>query len=332
MPDGTAQTPAPAAAVETPTPTVISEGTPTPTPASSATPTPTPAPAVSATPTPTPAPAPAATPAAFPDDWRQQYVAHAKGDDGLLKRLERYASPMAALDALIAAQNKISSGEIKVQSPFPEKGSDEQKAAWRKDNGIPEAPDKYELKFDDGLVIGEEDKPVVDEFLKAAHAANMKPADAKTALNFYFKNREAEIQARAEADSSQRQETLDALNAKYGGDFRRNINMAKSLIQTAPPEVAALIESARSNGEALFNNADFVDWWVNLARQVNPVATVVPGDGQAVASQIDARIAEIEGYMKAKKNSPEGKKYWGDPKIQAELRDLYSARDRTKAR
>jgi len=44
------------------------------------------------------------------DDWRQNYAGE---DDKMVKRLERYSSPKAALDALVAAQNKISSGELK---------------------------------------------------------------------------------------------------------------------------------------------------------------------------------------------------------------------------
>src|SRR3546814_3644725 len=50
----------------------------------------------------------------------------------------------------------------------------EQIAEWRKEQGIPEKPEDYDLKFDNGLVIGEADKPLVAEFLKASHATNVK--------------------------------------------------------------------------------------------------------------------------------------------------------------
>src|SRR3990172_7165987 len=52
----------------------------------------------------------ATPPGDCPADGRQQYA----GDDPKkLSRLERYASPKAALDALFAAQQRISSGELK---------------------------------------------------------------------------------------------------------------------------------------------------------------------------------------------------------------------------
>jgi hypothetical protein len=63
----------------------------------------------------------------------------------------------------------VSSGELKANVPFPEKGTDEEKAAWRKDAGIPDKPEAYDLKFEDGFVVGEDDKPMVDELPQAAH-------------------------------------------------------------------------------------------------------------------------------------------------------------------
>ena len=84
--------------------------------------------------------------------------------DKKLKKLGRYASPQAALDALFNAQARISSGELK--APLKEDATPEEKAAWRAENNIPETPDKYELKLSDGLIVGDADKPLVDDFLK----------------------------------------------------------------------------------------------------------------------------------------------------------------------
>ena len=49
-------------------------------------------------------------PTAWGEDWRDKV---AKGDAKKLSRLGRYASPEAVVDALIAAQNRISSGDLK---------------------------------------------------------------------------------------------------------------------------------------------------------------------------------------------------------------------------
>jgi hypothetical protein len=84
----------------------------------------------------TPAFTPAATPAAtalkaedqapkgvWPDAWREQW---AKDDAKKMSRISKYSSPEAAFDALIAAQNKISAGQVK--DPFPKDGTDADKA------------------------------------------------------------------------------------------------------------------------------------------------------------------------------------------------------------
>src|SRR6185503_7235267 len=81
-------------------------GDPAPAPAASA-PTPTPAPTGGdPAPTPTPAPAPAGNgepgQSTWPDDWQSRL---AKGDSKLAARFQRYASPEAMAEALIAAQN-----------------------------------------------------------------------------------------------------------------------------------------------------------------------------------------------------------------------------------
>src|SRR3546814_8159770 len=80
-----------------------------------------------------------------------------------------------------ALEQKLSSGEFK-KAIGPD-ATPEQIAEWRKEQGIPEKPEDYDLKFDNGLVIGEADKPLVAEFLKASHATNVTPAQAKAQID-----------------------------------------------------------------------------------------------------------------------------------------------------
>ena len=70
------------------------------------------------------------TEAAWPQDWRDQL---AGGDEKLVKRAQRYASPRDVWNALVAAQNRISSGELK--SVLPKDAKPEEIAAWRTEQG-----------------------------------------------------------------------------------------------------------------------------------------------------------------------------------------------------
>jgi len=110
----------------------------------------------------------------WPEDWRQTV---SKADEKVLSRLQRYASPEAALQALIAAQNRISAGELK--PVLGKNATPEQITEWRKEHGIPEAPDKYDLKDVKAENIPADMLALV---LKEAHATNQTPDQVKATI------------------------------------------------------------------------------------------------------------------------------------------------------
>lgn len=256
------------------------------------------------------------------DNWRQDYAGE---DEKMLKRLERYSSPKDALDALIAAQRKLSSGEF--QRPLKPDATPEEVAAWRSENGIPDSPEGYDVKLDGGYVVGEADRPMVDAFLKTAHDANMTPAQVKTALGWYASHQEKFLQAQAEADVSYRAKATDELRAEWGADYRRNVNLATSTLENAPPGLADNILGARlADGTPLGNNPDALRWLANLAREINPAATVLPNAGGNSLEALGTERANIEALMGDRTS-----KYWKGPeseKLQQRYRDIIAAQDK----
>lgn len=266
----------------------------------------------------------AVAPPAWPENWRQLHTT----DDKKLKQLERYASPSAALDALFEAQKKISSGELKAApAPFPADGTDEQKTAWRKDNGLPAKPEEYDLTFEDGTKISDEDKGMVGEFAKAAFDLNMSPAHTKGAIGAYLKIRDKEIDALMAKDTATRTENDNKLRQEWGGDYQRNINMIKGLLAQAPNGLAERMAIRRTGeGVPFGNDIDAMRWLADIARKVNPAIAVVPNAGQNVSGAIDDEIKAIETLMNSPKGSPEHKKYWDDDATQKRYRELLGAR------
>jgi len=304
--------------------------TPSPAPQPGATPAPTPAPVpnpIAAAPSPTPNPAPTPEPAqAWGDNWRQTYA----GEDAkLLARLERYQSPKAALDALIAAQNRISSGELR--KPLGENASSEEVASYRQQNGIPEKPEGYFEKLPEGLVIGAEDKPLFENFAKGLHALNADPKIAHYAVKWYNDFLDEQGAKTVEADTSQKTEVEDALRAEWGNDYRANINHIHGFLSSAPEGVAALVMNARGpDGRAILNDAHVVRWLASVSRELNPVGTIVPGSGGTSTATIDTEITGIEKLMGDRSSA-----YWKGPeasKMQARYRDLIDARETLKKR
>lgn len=270
-----------------------------------------------------PAPAPAADkPGDWPDDWRVKLSPDGKHS----KTLDRLASPNALLDSYLSLRQKVDSGELKATAAYPDKGTPEEQVAWRKSNGIPERAEDYQLKFSDGLVIGDADKPFVEGFLKTAHDSNATPEQVNKMLHWYYGSQEAALAAQEQKDVDYLHASEDTLRAEWGGEYRGNLNMIQSLVDTMPASIKDLFVSARlADGSVMMNHPDMARWLVHTSRTVNPVATVVPGAGANVAGAIDDEIATIEKTMRTDR-----KAYNNDPKMQQRLRDLYDARTRSK--
>lgn len=264
------------------------------------------------------------TQSVWPDTWREAYAGE---DEKKLSRVSKYASPTAAFDALIAAQNKISSGEYKQITPFPESGTDEEKNAWRASNGIPEAPDKYDLNFESGLVIGEDDKPIIDDFLNSAHSKNLPPDAVKSTIEWYYQNQEKMAEERAAADKELQNSTEDALRAEWGNEYRANLNRIHGLLDMAPEGVKDKILDARFiDGTPLGSDPDALKFLIDLALQVNPATTLVPGAGDNINGAIADELANLEKMMGNKTSD-----YWKGPhaeKNQQRYRDLVKAQER----
>lgn len=222
-----------------------------------------------------------ATKGYWPEDWRARI---AKGDEKTLKQVSRYQSPEAIWDKARALEQRLSSGELK--AALPKDAKPEEISAWRKDNGIPEKADGYDVN---DLKIGKEHKPVVDELLKMAHAANFTPDQARAGVEFYLSRQAAVREAVAAKDEKQRLETIDSLNVEWGSDFRRNINLVGNVLAKFPEKIRENLKSARMpDGTAIFNDPDVVKAFVALELMNNPVGIVAPsGDGEIGKSAMD---------------------------------------------
>jgi hypothetical protein len=262
-----------------------------------------------------------------PRDWATLRTQYAKGDEKLEKRLARYSSPEAVIDALIAAQAKISSGSLK--SVLPEKATPEQLAEWRAENGVPAKPEDYDTTLSNGMVVGEDDKPFVDKFTKQAHDLNMSQPQVQKVLEWYYADRENQVAEMRQADSANRAESEEAMRGEWGSEYKLNINLINGLLDTAPAGLKDKLFGARlADGTPLGDSPDALRWLANMARTVNPVATVAPGAGANAAQAIDT---ELEGLVKqmGDRDSP----YWkgtSSEKLQARYRELVSVKEKLR--
>ena len=270
--------------------------------------------------------APAAPPAApaedpkgyWPADWRSTV---SKGDAKILGRMERYASPEAAMQALIAAQNRISAGELK-----PVLGKDatpEQIKEWRDAHGIPEAPDKYALSKD--VKVDHLDKSVLDTVLAAAHASNQTPEQISATLKAWNQIETMASDKRAEADQKVQKDAEDLLRAEWGGEYRRNINLIQGLLdgQASPELKDKFLNGRLSDGTPIGSSPDALKMLASLALINNPTGTIVPGSEGNMMMGVNEEIAKIEGIMRTNRQT-----YNKDEAMQARYRELLAAREK----
>lgn len=263
-------------------------------------------------------------------DWATRRTEYAKGDEKLLKRLSRYASEEAVVDALIAAQNKIASGTLK--SALPENPTPEELSQWRAENGVPDSPEGYDVStLPDGLIVGDTDKPIVDGYLKVAHDMNLDPKVVQSTVQYFLQEQERQVAERQAADEELRVQSTIQLKQEMGSEFETNKNLIRNMLAGAPEGLADIILGARAgDGSPIASNPTMFRWLANMAREINPVATVVPGSGNNAAQAVESEIAALNKMM-GDRNS----EYWKGPnsaKNQARWRELNEFQRKTASR
>ncbi len=276
--------------------------------------------------------APAAAPATWPEDWRQRLA----GDDKkALKALERLSDPTAVWKKARELETKLSSGEYR-RVP-PKDATDEDLAAYRKEIGLPEKPEDYEISLPDGVVMGAADKPVFDSFKGIAHQANMTPDQLNAAANWYFQQQREQAEAQDDYDAEFRKTAEDELREEWGNDYRRNVNAISSVFAAAPEGVKERLLSGRipvydKDGNTvgmapLGNDPAVVRWLSSLALELNPASTIMPGTHANSMQSIDDELDALRKRMSEDRDA-----YFKDEKAQARYKELLAAKDKINAR
>lgn len=250
----------------------------------------------------------------WPADWREKA---AGGDAKVMARLNRYASPKALAEALIAAQNRISQGDLK---PILKKdATDEQIKEYREAHGIPESADKYDLT---GFKVSDEDKPMIEAYLAKAHATNQTPEQVKAGIEAYFEIGNKITEQRHAQDAELFKTAEDTLRSEWGTDFRRNMGLINALLDGAPAGVKEQVLKGRlADGTPVGSHPDTLRWLLQLELERNPVGVVVPGAGANMKQSVDDEIKKIENFMASNR-----KAYNADEKMQQRYRDLLEYR------
>ena len=262
--------------------------------------------------------------ATWPEKWRDEIATALKPNDAKFReRLDRFASPIEIARSYLAAEQKLSTGEQKPVGP-PKDATPEQIGAWRKENGVPEKPENYSTELPGGLKFDDSAKPVLDKFLKAAHAKNYSQERVTEGLMEMHQLQTDQAAQLTEFDNENRTKGMDALRAEYGPDYQRNLNVAENFISTMPEDLRGDFLNGRlHNGQLIGADPRFIRWAVSQGMEY---PSLTPGGAEAVKGA-ESRLAEIRNIAKT---DPD--RYDNDKALQTEQQTLIARLGQGKSR
>lgn len=261
------------------------------------------------------------------EGWRTQ-LAGANPDE--LKRLERFQGPENIYESYRALEKRLSAGELR---PVLHKDArPEEVTRWRQEMGIPAKAEEYKINMPAGKQPPKEDDAFLKAFLASAHEANYTQAQVDKAVTAFYAEVERNDRAVTEAEAEATRKMEDQLRSEWGGDYRLNMTMADALLDRAPAGFRdRFMNGTLADGTPIKASPEARKWLVQLEREVNPAATVVPGAGGDVGKTLAAEIADLKACMSAPKGTPEYKKYW-EQGGEARYRQLLDAQSKIQAR
>lgn len=260
------------------------------------------------------------------DDWRTRMAQGSSEAERDVKQLERYESPEQVWKKARELERRLSSGELR--STLKKDATAEEQARWRAENGVPAKPEEYAIKMPDGKAPPKDDDQFLDAFRKAAHASHYTQAQFDNAVSAFYQEVARQETAVREAEVDLERKTEDQLRADWGADYRVNKAMAEQLLSRAPAGFRdRFMNGYLSDRSPIKASAEAWKWLVQLEREINPAASVVPGAGGDPGKTIADELESIRKVMRTDR-----KTYDKDEKMQERYRQLLVAQAKITAK
>jgi hypothetical protein len=181
-----------------------------------------------------------------------------------------------------------------------EKSSPEELAAYRQALGVPESLEEYDFtpeQVPEGFAW---DKQAMQPFAEAAHKHNIPPSAMKELAGLFAQYESSKLDVVQGMFDQQRQEAIATLQKEWGGDFQKNVAVAKQAAKLAGV-------NAGSHG---FSDPEVVRGFVRLAQMMSEdkigrsLATPDMMGGKARATDI-MRNAENPWHKRYAEGDPE---------------------------
>lgn len=223
----------------------------------------------------------------------------------ILNQLGRYKTQTDYMTAGFAAQERIRSGEMR--SRLPEDATDEDRTEWRKENGLPEKPDGYDIPKVPGHKWTDADKPLIDAFKDTAHGADYTQDQVNKAVEWYVQTTQKQAQDyydRVQQIDSEDGERMRAqLRAELGADYKPTSALLRRGLEDRSlfsEDAANALVSGRyidrdGVSRRLINNPDVLNMLTSHFRDTYGDASFIRGDGRTQSQNV---IEEADRILK----------------------------------
>jgi hypothetical protein len=249
---------------------------------------------------------------AVTEDWRA-----AISEPGLRRVAEKFTSPAEVVKSYAALQSRLGRSVVK---PGPD-ACPEELAAYRRQLGVPEGPEGYEVSLPETMPEQLRSDPAAEtlqqDFLKAMHEAGASNAVVQKALDWYYGTVTQGLAQQERSAAERRAEAEADLRREWGGDHQRNLTFAQRAVQTFGDDAfAAFLESQVVDGVRLGDHPAFVRAFAAVGRSMGEDVPLV-GEGEAGGSSLQARIDSLHALQDS-----DPQKY-ASRAVQSELQSLY---------
>lgn len=255
------------------------------------------------------------------DEWRQKLadsiLAKVKGKfpegqtdkrrNAILNDLKRFKSEADYMIAGFSARERIRSGEVRTK--LTADASEEEKAAWRAENGIPAQAKDYDVPKIAGYKWTDADKPIIDSFKEAAFKGDYNQEQMNQAAEWYVANMQKQTEDYYEmvgrTNRDDRENVKAQLRDEFGPqDFQPTVRLVDRLLRDEdhmPDGLGDIIRGSSFTDEKgvphlLLNFPPMARFMSHYARDTYGDGGTIPGDGKTkhedVVAEADRMLAE----------------------------------------
>ena len=224
------------------------------------------------------------TPAAEPATWLEGIE-----DDKVKNLAGRYTTPAAMANALYEANRELSQ---RVKMPG-EDASDEDRAKFNKQMGVPESVDDYEIAPPEGMdaevFASEEYQAPIKSIVADMHAAGASQGVVNAMLAKYFEMEAIGKAEQSRLDTEYMQKAEADLRKEWGSSYDENVAFANDYLSKSPD----LVKLELRDGSLLGSHPAFVRQMAEVGRMSNEGQLKFGISGTEMATDMKAQYAQL---------------------------------------